>query len=270
MENIREYIIGDVPFLAPLFPENWNFNFSAFIKIHGHQSYFKGFTFIYNRNIIGFGNLFLFEKTAWLGNIVIDKNFRGKGFGLSITKHLMEYGEKVGIETFNLIATDLGKPVYEKLGFKEELIYNFYTSEKANLNFEIKYNIEQAKPDDFKAICALDNYVTSEKRTALLQQLMPKIFIIKYDDNQINGFFINGLETGSVIAIHENAGIELLKYKLNLGNTKIIIPDKNESINQLLSNSDFKKHLSLPKMVFGKKYSWHPEFIFNRGAGYSG
>ena len=40
-----------------------------------------------NNEPIGFGNLLIFGDVGWMGNIVVKKEFRGKGLGTSITKY---------------------------------------------------------------------------------------------------------------------------------------------------------------------------------------
>ena len=261
---------NDIPSIAPLFPKDWHFNFSLFLKTHNQSTYFKGFTISKKNKPIGFGNLFIFNKSAWLGNIVIDKNYRSKGYGRLITKHLIGIGKQSGIETFILIATDLGRPVYEKLGFEKELNYEFYSSVHESFSFNINKPIVKAESKDLKAIIDLDFSINGENRQELLKYYLPKTQLIYQNNNTLRGLFIDSLESGSIISDHQETGIELLKLKLNLGSTKIIIPEANTSITDFLKENGFKKHLSAPQMIFGKKYEWHPEFIFSRGAGYCG
>ena len=123
--KLKQFQYTDSEILASLFPEDWHFNFINFVNQHSRRKYFKGFTLFDENKPIGFGCLFIFKYKAWLGNIVIDKNYRGEGFGTQITQKLIEVGWNFGCKTQNLIATDLGKPVYEKLGFKKELNYYF-------------------------------------------------------------------------------------------------------------------------------------------------
>jgi len=255
--------------IAPLFPDDWHFDFEKFINLHGQNPYFKGYTFLFNNTIIGFGNLFLFGKSAWLGNIVVDTNFRGKGFGSLITKHLIEEGRKNRVKMYNLIATELGQPIYEKLGFKKELNYEFYISSHDEFDFGIDPEIRKATKVDFENIQCLDFQTTGENRKEMLKFYLPATFVAVREGKLI-GFFIDALETGSIVAIDEKCGLELLKLKLNKGNTKIIIPENNISLKKFLAENSFKKKLSLPKMFLGEKYHWQPENIFNRGAGYCG
>ncbi len=51
-------------------------------------------------SIIGFANLYDYErnKSAFIGNVVIDKNHRGKGLGKKIVSHML----KVAFEKHNL------------------------------------------------------------------------------------------------------------------------------------------------------------------------
>jgi GNAT superfamily N-acetyltransferase len=255
--------------LAALFPEDWHFDFEKFIEIHSQNLYFKAFTLQADNQIIGFGNLFLFDNTAWLGNIVVGDRHRGKGCGSLITQHLIETAKANGVTTQNLIATPLGQPVYKKLGFKVDLNYDFYVTKKEQFNFKIHQTIRKAIDSDFEEILKLDFQITGENRKEMLQFYLPDTYLF-FEGGAITGIFINALETGSVIAQNQKAGIELLKLKLNFGNTKIIIPENNVLLKEFLSENGYEKALSLPKMQLGESYPWKPQNIFNRGAGYCG
>ncbi len=255
--------------LAPLFPEDWHFNFENFINNHYDKAYFKGYTLQFKNQNIGFGNLFIFGYSAWLGNILVHSTHRGKGYGTKITKELIKVAKKNGVETCNLIATPLGKSIYENLGFKTELNYEFYSSAQVEFNFNIDVGIRKATITDFEDIKNIDYLITGENRMEMLKFYLPNTYVALMKGNNV-GFFIDALETGLIISTNKVYGIELLKTKLNKGNTKIIIPENNVSLNHFLTENGFKKKLSLPKMILGKNYNWLPENIYNRGAGYCG
>ena len=255
--------------LAKLFPKDWHFDFRKFITTHFKKAYFQGITLHIEGKNIGFGNLFTFGKSAWLGNIVVDYDYRSKGYGTQITKELIKIAKNKGVETCNLIATELGKPVYEKTGFNIELNYEFYSSANNEFSFEIDKDIRKATQIDFENIQQIDCLVTGESRTEMLKFHLPCTYIAQ-KNGKLVGFFIDGLETGSIISADKKAGIELLKLKLKKGNTKIIIPENNFSLKEFFEENGFEKTLSLPKMVLGKRSNWLPENIYNRGAGYCG
>jgi GNAT superfamily N-acetyltransferase len=60
-------------------------------------------------------------RLAWIGMVLVDPAFRGRGIGAALLGKAVESLEVQGIPCIKLDATPLGKPLYERLGFKVEL-----------------------------------------------------------------------------------------------------------------------------------------------------
>lgn len=58
-------------------------------------------------------------RCAYLMNIYVRKEHRGKGIAHSVVRRLIEEAEKYGCEKIYLETTAAGRPVYQSLGFKE-------------------------------------------------------------------------------------------------------------------------------------------------------
>ena len=52
-------------------------------------------------------------------SVYTEPEYRGKGLCTQLMKNLIEYGKKRGLGRIDLLATDDGYPIYEKVGFKE-------------------------------------------------------------------------------------------------------------------------------------------------------
>ena len=65
------------------------------------------------------GTVFLDAGTAGLYNIAVLESARGRGIGYAITAALMNVGVAAGCTNAVLHASELGRPVYERLGFEE-------------------------------------------------------------------------------------------------------------------------------------------------------
>jgi predicted N-acetyltransferase YhbS len=61
-----------------------------------------------------------FGRTGWLGNVAVDDDFRGQGLGTVISQTAVDRLQQAGAETVLLTATEVGKPIYERLGFADE------------------------------------------------------------------------------------------------------------------------------------------------------
>jgi len=268
--EIREYKKSDLPILTKIFPTNWNFDFEKFVFQFCDKKFYKGFTLLVNKNVVGFGNIMIFGKHAWLGNIVVEENYRNQGFGKNITNYLIDWGNKNRVETFNLIATELGEFVYRKLGFENEIIYDFYETSEQNKKYEINYQIKKAGLIDLPNIIELNYSVTGERRNKLIECFLPSCKLIFDKDLNLKAFFIEDLGDGFIVSDEPSFGIEFLKYKLNLNGKSITIPENNIHAKEFLTHNGFKKYKSAQKMILGKSYNWKPECVYSRASGYCG
>jgi GNAT superfamily N-acetyltransferase len=60
------------------------------------------------------------QELAWIGMVLVLPECRGKGIGRRLMEHALEWLERRGIRQVKLDATDMGRPLYEKLGFHVE------------------------------------------------------------------------------------------------------------------------------------------------------
>jgi len=73
----------------------------------------------YNKVPVATSLLYTSSSYSGLYMIATKDEYRKKGFGTAITIHAINKAIEVGNTKFVLHATKLGKPVYEKMGFKE-------------------------------------------------------------------------------------------------------------------------------------------------------
>jgi GNAT superfamily N-acetyltransferase len=60
------------------------------------------------------------DKFAWIGMVLVDPEYRGRGIGTTLLQKTIAYLDEITIPTMKLDATPLGKRLYEKLGFETE------------------------------------------------------------------------------------------------------------------------------------------------------
>ncbi|MCS7026477.1 MAG: GNAT family N-acetyltransferase [Bryobacteraceae bacterium] len=60
------------------------------------------------------------NKLAWIGMVLTAVAHRGKGHASALLRQCLEDLDQLGVECVKLDATELGRPVYQKLGFVEE------------------------------------------------------------------------------------------------------------------------------------------------------
>lgn len=60
------------------------------------------------------------QDLAWIGMVLTLPEYRGRGYATELMKRCLEYCDERGIRTVRLDATEMGRPVYARLGFEDE------------------------------------------------------------------------------------------------------------------------------------------------------
>lgn len=60
------------------------------------------------------------QKLAWIGMVLTDPASRGRGYARRLMEHAHEFVKRRGVEWIKLDATDMGRPLYLKLGYEDE------------------------------------------------------------------------------------------------------------------------------------------------------
>lgn len=58
-------------------------------------------------------------RRAWILNIYVEREYRGRGYATAIMGRLIEWCRENGFESVALHASEAGRPIYEKLGFRQ-------------------------------------------------------------------------------------------------------------------------------------------------------
>jgi GNAT superfamily N-acetyltransferase len=59
-------------------------------------------------------------RLAWIGMVITALDYRGKGCARTLLERCLQYCDEQHVSCVKLDATDLGRPVYQKLGFVDE------------------------------------------------------------------------------------------------------------------------------------------------------
>ncbi|RKQ88059.1 putative N-acetyltransferase YhbS [Solirubrobacter pauli] len=106
-----------------------------------------------------------FGATGWLGGITVSPDARGNGLGRELTEAAIDaLGDR---ETILLLATPMGRAVYEKLGFEAEGTYRVFAS--GSRRPERTVELRDLTPDDLDAVRALDRQASGEDRSLALE-----------------------------------------------------------------------------------------------------
>ena len=111
-----------------------------------------------------------FETIAWVSMVLVDAAHRGRGIGTQLVRHALDWLDRCGTPTVRLDATELGRTVYEKLGFRCE--YEVARWEGMAAGGELSLEVTLAADSHLEAIAALDEEATGTPRRNLLARLL--------------------------------------------------------------------------------------------------
>jgi len=264
--QIQPIISSDLPFLKPFQPPEWGDIYPS-LECYTQHDFCHPIKIIENGSIIGIGCTILFEDTAWLAHIITHPEHRSKGVGTLITQTLLDR-IPIEYETIYLIATDLGEPVYTKLGFETETEYAFLKGGSIENDSEISPNIILYENKFRNEILELDRLISGEGRLKLLGKDLPnaRLYI---SNNKLEGFYMPTLREGFIAALDHEAGIELLKLRLKVQEVCILPVDNIPAI-VFLEKHNYAEFRTAKRMRLGKERYWQSGNIYNRISGQFG
>lgn len=269
MHQIRLLQPGELSLLKNFAPPDWNADLSVLFTIHFGQPYFYPIAAEQDGVIAGCANVIWNKCAGWLGNIIVLPEFRGRGIGSNLTRHLVDFLHARGSIPQILIATSMGEPVYRKLGFKAVSQYVFLKAEQPPALLELT-GIRPCKLEDTASVFRIDRAITGEERRLLLTRFLDDGWIHESPVGEVDGFFLPGLGQGLVLAENDTAGLALLGFKIGRGSTSAVVPEANTVSLEYLIKNGFQETTCNPRMVLGGDTNWHPEHVYCRGAGYCG
>src|SRR5581483_10199755 len=106
------------------------------------------------------------RRLAWIGMVLTRTAYRGRGFAKRLMNEVLRLADSLGMESVQLDATDQGKPLYEKLGFRVEQAVERWQCEK------VAVTSVPVPPTSFPAaVFSYDQLAFGANRSTLLQSL---------------------------------------------------------------------------------------------------
>jgi len=156
--------------------------------------------------------------------------------------------------------------MYAKMGFAVDSHYVFLKPGSAEpVTAAAVESISPITPKDHDAIIALDHSLSGEERGGLLLNSFSNGY--KYADGSIRGYYLPDLGKGLVIADTDQAGIDLLKFKVSRERSMVCIPEANAVAMEFLVSIGYQPYLTATRMYLGKNIVWQPEKVYARGSG---
>jgi GNAT superfamily N-acetyltransferase len=205
-----------------------------------------------------------FGATGWIGALGVLPRARRQGVGELLTRAAIDWLHEHGAETVLLYATDMGRPVYERVGFEREAPARAWRG--APPAGAIPPGIRRLRPSDREPMLALDRLATGEDRRPVLDML-PALLGLAYErDGALVGY---ALQTPwgagpAVLALDEEAGVALLRgLALEPQPITITVPDDNPACAHVLRSWGFQRVNTALRMRYGPPVVGHdPTKVF--------
>jgi len=257
---------SDINLLNELQPSGWG----TILPAHEFYTTNSNFCFPIRINndlkIIGIGTAIIHNEVAWLGHIIVHPENRKQGIGKIITQSLINDSIAKNCDTIYLIATDLGAPVYSKVGFETETEYLFFKDIKIDKFWKISSNIIPFHPNHKVRIATIDRFISGEDRMFHLEKYLQDGFVYINNNAVIEGFYLPTFGEGLISAKTKEAGIELIKMRLT-NHENASFPKDNIHAIDFLYKYGYREFKSAKRMRLGKRREWNPSNIYNRIGG---
>jgi GNAT superfamily N-acetyltransferase len=113
-------------------------------------------------------------ETGWIANVAVLPEARGRGTGGALTEAALAWLVAAGARGVHLLATELGQPVYERLGFAAEGgVYDKYTVPMGLAPFAGEQ--PAVGRGALKTALAIDAAATGERRAALIAPFAARV-----------------------------------------------------------------------------------------------
>jgi hypothetical protein len=204
---------------------------------------------------------------GWVGTIFVTANRRRSGLGARLTQTVIDDLEGRGCRTLVLIATDQGRPLYERLGFEVQLPMVRFVAD--GLPPADDDAIRPFEPRMLPDILAIDRRATGEDRSTLIELLTTpeSAMVLTGPRGTVRGIVTTAPWAGvSLMAPEPDDAIRLLEWRRREtgpgAHASAGFPDTGAERRALLMEAGWTEAGAGTRMIRGEPIDWHPEWIW--------
>ncbi len=264
---IEPFTAPDLERIAYLQPDVWQ-DIVPYFRFYLEATFCRPLKIENADRIAAIGSVIMHAETAWLSHIIVAPDMRRQGLGLAMTRALIDEAENNGRNTQLLIATRMGRPLYEHLGFHLSCEYLSYQQHRPG-KVEPSLPVRRIKPADIPGIMALDYSASGEDRHKLLSVHAGTGWVCT-GTGDIRGFYLPGIGEGLIVAQDVEAGLALMELRLASNDTVAALPSDNHAANRFLHDQGLAPERTLARMVRNGDDLLVPDMVFNRIGGHVG
>lgn len=222
------------------------------------------FVAVDDTKFIGLVITVFFESLGWIGNVIVDPDYRARGVGSLLAQEGISYLKSRGATTIGLYSYLGTIPFYERLGFKKDEVFTYLIGSGAKCN-KTKA-VKRMKNEDFNEVLEFDKRCLGFSREKLLRGIFGRFRDLCYvadGKDGLTGFVMarkssEAAEIGPLVCASraENKAIELLYALLRrfIGlEVYIGVPENKRETLYTLKGLEFRELFKVVRMYYGNK-----------------
>jgi predicted N-acetyltransferase YhbS len=220
--------------------------------------------------VVGTGVVSLNGPVAWIGTVFVAPDWRRRGVGLELTQATIDAADDAGCRTLVLVATDAGRPMYERLGFEEQTWYRILEIAGLDAATPVDPRIRTFERGDLAAMTALDAAVTGEERGHLIAAFANADSARILDTGDaIGGFVVRAPWGGGATIAPRLDDAEAILHARRVahgpeGRVRAGLLAENEAgLERLLANG-WTEVWRAPRFLRGDPMTWQPEALWGQ------
>ena len=221
--------------------------------------------------IVGTGVATVSGRVGWVGTIWVAPALRSRGLGRALTEAVIGELEGSGCRTLLLVATEAGRPVYERLGF-EILTHDHALVASGRGTGRTLSAVDRsvrrfAIAEDLDAAAALDRWATGEDRRHILATCDG--WVVDGAPGEVTAFTVRS-PFGGVATVARDAPDALRLLDLRRceagpeGRVRAGVLDGNAGGLERLVAEGWVEVWSGPRMIRGEPLAWTPTGIWSQ------
>ena len=227
--------------------------------------------------IAGTGVATVNGPVAWIGTIWVAADHRRHGLGRALTAATIDAAEDAGARTLVLVATERGRPLYERLGFEVQAWYRTMEAPPvavagaAERHLVADPRVRPFRPSDLPALVELDRVATGEDRAHLLTALasVDGTLVVADGDRPASAFLARApWGGGATIATTPTDALALLDARrIAAGPGRRVrcgILADNVDGAAALERADWTEAWRAPRLTRGAPLDWQPDAIWGQ------
>lgn len=216
--------------------------------------------FLDGKRPAGFITSVRYQKSAWIGNLLVLPEYRRRGIGRLLMEKVLDYLDSAGCETVWLTASADGAHLYRTLGFGQIDTVRRWRGFGAA-------PVRRARSPFSAAVATIDDMGWGDDRRLIFETLPKNCCGVAAHD----GFMVRtpgdaGMHIGPWGAVSREAAASLLDSALadGIGGEVFLdSPERNRAAGELLYSSGFRVTGSTLLMCRGKTPEYHPEYVYS-------